>query len=68
LEAARGKDSIWQLGPIAKIGKKRVRIDHIEASGKYLLKSMSVRYKHIVCVRLDSPYANTYAKYAERVK
>jgi hypothetical protein len=68
LEAARGKDIMWQLGPIVKIGKKRLSIDHIDATGRYPLKPMSVKYKHVIWVKLDSPYANTFAKYAERVK
>jgi hypothetical protein len=67
IENLYGSDSIFQIGPINKVGKKRVYIDYFSANGEYDLKPASSKYENITFFKFDCPYANQYFKYSKKI-
>ena len=67
VESKYSNDDRFQIGPINEVLDKKVRIDHFNACGEYDLKPVSAKFKEITFFRIDSPYCETFYKYAKRV-
>ena len=67
VECKYGKHDLFQIGPIVEVTSKRVSIDHFKANGEFDAKPVITKMKDITTVQIDSPYANTFYKYAKRV-
>ena len=65
LECQYGNDDRFIIGPIEKIGTKKVKVKYFNAQGEYDFKPVSAEYKDITVIRFDSPYANIFYKYAK---
>ncbi len=68
LECIYGEDERFQIGPVYEVGNKKVKLRYFNANGDFDLKPVSVKYKDITFVRFDSPYTNTFFKYAVEVE
>jgi len=59
------KDDLFQIGTIKKVAKKKARMRYFNARGKLDFKLVSVEYKTLTHIRIDSPYANIFYKYVK---
>lgn len=63
-----GPKSIFLIGPIFNVKKKKVFIDYFNARGEYDLKPVSIKYKDITFFRFDDLYSNLFFKHSKRVE
>jgi hypothetical protein len=68
IECKYGKTDLFQIGPILEVTDKRLSLDHFNARGEFDVKPVVAKLKDITTVQIDSPYANTFFKYAKRVE
>lgn len=68
IECKYWKSDLFQIGPILDVTDKRLTIDHFNPRGEFDVKAAVTKLKDITLVRIDSPYANTFYKYAKRVQ
>lgn len=68
IECKYGNDDRFQIGPIYKVSDKKVRIKYFNARGEYDVKPVSSKFKEITSVKIDSPYANMFYKYAKEIE
>ena len=59
------KNDLFQIGTIKKVSKKRARMRYFNARGKFDFKLLSVEYKTLTYIRIDSPYTNLFYKYTK---
>ena len=59
-------EDIFQIGPVMEVTDKKVLIKYFNARGEFT-KPVSSKLKDITYIHVDSPYANTFYKYAKEV-
>ena len=67
IECKYRKDERFIIGPIDAVSSKKVKIKYFNAKGEYELKPIPVKLSEITYLRIESPYANLYYKYAKEV-
>lgn len=60
-----GKKELFQIGIIKKVSKKKSKMKYFNARGEFDFKLVSVSYKSLTFIRIDSPYANIFYKYSK---
>ena len=68
IEGKYSKNERFIIGPIIEMNDKKVKIRYFNARGEYDFKPVSIRFKEVTIVQLDSPYANLFYKYAMEIK
>ena len=68
VEAKYGKDDRFIIGPVMECDDKKVKINYFNSRGEYEFKYTPCKYKEITYFTIDSPYANTFFKYAKTVE
>ena len=68
IECKYANDDRFLVGPITKIEDKYIKIKHFNSLGQYDLKEIKVKIKDITILKIDSPYANIFYKYANEIK
>ena len=60
-------ESPWRerflIGYVTRVGKKRCRIHHFDALGRWKKKPKRIKIKHITCVQLESPYTEAWIRH-----
>lgn len=66
VECLYGSEDSFQIGPIVQVKENKMKMDYFNSLGEFDEQPVSIKYKDITFVRIDSPYANLFYKYATR--
>jgi hypothetical protein len=66
VECLYGSEDSFQIGPIVQVKENKMKMDYFNSLGEFDEQPVSIKYKDITFVRIDSPYANLFYKYASR--
>lgn len=59
------KEDVFQIGSIKKVYKNRAMMRYFNSRGEFDLKLLPISYRTLTIIRIDSPYANIFYKYAK---
>ena len=68
IECKYGDNDIFQIGPVNEVTKEFVKLDYFNAKGEYDLKPTFAKLEEITHIKVDSPYANIFQKYASKLE
>jgi len=68
IECKYANDDRFLVGPITKVADKYIEVKYFNSQGQYDLKEVKVKIKDITVLKIDSPYANTFYKYAYEIE
>ena len=68
IECDYGTKDRFIIGPVSDFDNKKVKINYFNSRGVYDLKPVVAKYKDITFIKIDSPYANIFFKYAKEIE